>query len=107
MNKTLALLTLSAALIAGAAAKPAPAEDLELREYPATFRVLSVEDTGRLLIESTGGTMRRGELWEIDGDADAEPGAILTAIMVDYGTPDDCTDDAIKEIRWTGLHAGY
>ena len=54
-------------------------------------------------METTGGLMGRGDVFEMEAAGDNDPGDILTAIMLDPFTPDDVTDDIILTAHWSGL----
>ena len=69
--------------------------------YPQSFVVTEVDtlpDYSAVLIMES----RDGNIWQVDGDGDCEPGQILNAIMFDGFTPDDLTDDTILSLRWSG-----
>ena len=69
--------------------------------YPQSFLVTEVEvqpDYSAVLTMES----RDGNIWQIDGDTDCEPGQILNAIMFDGFSPDDQTDDTILSLRWSG-----
>lgn len=109
MLKSIALLTISGAVLVGSlTAGNHYLNRQQPRLYPAAFEiaeVINTEDNCILRIRTIGGTLPMGEIWEYDGDPDIDPGEIMVAIMADYGTPDDETDDEILTLRWSGISA--